>query len=113
MMEETQEAFDEVIDETFDYVSSVFLLRDLFDNVGEFVTADEFTEGLLRNKDLYKVYQSIESHKEKMRQMIIDEAFSYIDDFIASLTEATSWNDLYYQELKQKEEEKRQKGERH
>lgn len=111
-MEEIQKAFDEAIDATFDYVSSVFLIRwDLFDNIAEFVTADEFTEGLLRNKDLYALYKI--NDKEKMRQIIIDEAFSYIDDFIASMIEVTSWNDLYYHGLKQKEKEKRQKGGRH
>lgn len=109
-IEEAQEVFSELIDETLEYVSSVFLLRDLPDNLGTFVTADEFTEGLLQNEDLYNVYKR--NDKEKMRQMIIGEAFSYADGFISEMVEASSWNDLDYQERKRKEEET-QKGGRH
>lgn len=78
--QEMQALYNEIIDETIDFICLIFFLRDLLGTEAPSVDADEFTEKLLQNEDLYDIYRS--GNETKLREMIIGESFLFAVEFI-------------------------------
>lgn len=124
-LDKSCELFDGLVNEAFEYVNSIFQLREYHSCV-EYPVINDFAENLLKNTELHTAYTS-HDHDE-MRRIIAEEAYNYIKAFncietylkplnnniarfCIQLLEHIALNGLHVEELKQEEAE--QKGERH
>lgn len=124
-LDKSCELFDGLVNETFEYVNSIFQLREYHSCV-EYPVINDFAENLLKNAELHAAYMN--HNHEEMKRIIAKKAYDYIKafscietylkplnnniaGFCMQLLEQIALNGLRVEELKREEAE--QKGGRH
>lgn len=112
------ELFNKFVDETYEYVNSIFCLRK-HKSDREYPVTHTFMENLLQNTELYTAYAN--DNQEEMKRIITKEAYAYIKAFncietylkqlnnniarfCIHLLDQTSLNVLHLEEMKREEE---------
>lgn len=113
---------DDIVNELYEYVYSIFQLREYKNNCMEYPVTCDFAENLLKNIELYTAYTN--RNHDEMKRIIAEKTYNRIKEsfdsvetyliqlhrnlveFSIHLLEQTSWNVIRLKGLKQEEEEK-------